>query len=359
MHIRFTCPECREKIELSDYLAGLHTLCPHCKTRILAPDPSRPQEQITAAPPPVPVPHAEPLPPASEKLTTAAPPPEFSGMPRYADDTEAPRGFFPPDQYAPRPLEGSAEGWGPVRVGLILLQVGLSLFAAAIGLSLLLAFGLCMTGGGGLRLNIGFPPDDRVGGLVVGVLLVTALSLLGSLVFVVGLGVCCAVPARTALRGLILAALVCSLPGQALNLVSTFTDLGLRPPDRGQPQVGGDLGGDWAGLGQGAAVNLAVAAFALMAVVLWVVGHFLLAAFLQGVARYFGDPWLIDRAADYMRSLIVLVGLFIGVIALSCVPLLNLLAALAFLVYLVIVFVKLFVLIAATRRTVTNALAGV
>jgi hypothetical protein len=123
--------------------------------------------------------------------------------------------------------------------------------------------------------------------------------------------------------------------------------------------VGGDLGGDWAGLGQGAAVNLAVAAFALMALVLWVVGHFLFAAFLQGVARYFGDPWLIDRAADYMRSLIVLVGLFVGAIALSCVPLLNLLAALAFLVFLVIVFVKLFVLIAATRRTVTNALGRV
>jgi hypothetical protein len=364
MHIRFTCPECREKIELSDYLAGLHTLCPHCKTRILAPDPSRPQEQITAAPPPLPAPRAEPPPPVSDKLTAAAPPSGLSGMPRYADDAETPRGFFPPDQYAPALPGGSGEGWAPVRVGLLLLQIGLGLFVAAIAVYLIAAAGLCMVGAGGLRPGQELPQGSGIFAALGGVLFAFGLVLLGSLVFLVGQAMCCAAPGRSGVRGLIIAALVCSLAGHAASVgggLAQVSGNARRQVQQEQPDL------DWSrglpGRGAGEGTNLAAAAFSLSGALLGLVSHFLLAGFLQGVGHYFGDMAVIDRAADYFKNLITFIGLVLGLLVFSCVPVLGLLAGIGLLgvlfIYGIILFVKFFNLIAETRRTVTNALARV
>jgi hypothetical protein len=357
MHIRFTCPQCRENIEVSDYLAGLHTLCPRCKTRILAPDPSRPQEHVTAAPPPLPTPRAEATPPASDQRTAAAPPSSYSGMPRYADDREAPRGFFPRDPYAAA-LGGSGAGWGPVRVGLLLLQIGLGLFAAALAVYLVAAVGLCMAAGGGPLPGGGFA-------LVGGVLFAVALVLVGALLFLVGQAMCYAVPTRSGIRGMIVAALVCSLVGHAVSFVGGIAQASAdaqrraRQPEEPGPDWGGGLPGRLGGEG----ANPAAAAASLVGALFGMVSHFLLAAFLQGVARYFGDAALLDRAADYFKNLITFLGLVLGLFVFSCVPVLGLLAAIALLgvllVYGIILFVKFFTLLAETRRTVTDALARV
>src|SRR5262249_48881976 len=150
------------------------------------PEPPPVKDRLTSAP----------APPAPERVSPGAAPSGLSGMPRY-EDTEAPAGFFPPDRDAPRPLAASGEGWGPVRAGFTVLQVGVGLIAAAFTIVVLLVVGFYMAGTGGVRLDAGVPT------LIAG-----GLLLLGFLVYLVGQGICCAVPGRSGHKGLILTALV-------------------------------------------------------------------------------------------------------------------------------------------------------
>jgi hypothetical protein len=368
MPIRFRCPECGEKVALSEHLAGLHSHCPHCKSPILVPQPGQASlEQVTtSARPPAP-PRPEPPAPVSEKLTSAPPPPVpdrpapaappsgLSGMPRY-QDTEAPAGFFPPDRDAPRPLAASGAGWGPVRAGLTVLQVSVGLFAAAVTVLVLLVVGFCMAGTGGLRLEAGLPASGALaavgGGLIVG-----GLLLLGFLVYLVGQGICCAVPGQSGLKGLIITALVCSLASQVFCFVGGIAEASSRNADGDLQQPQREVWGEPPGRSRApSAASLLVSVSWL---VLFAVGHFLLAGFLRGVGRYFGDLGLVGQAEDYIKNLGTFLAIMIGLFAVSCVPVLALLSIalpFVFVVFVVILFIKLFNLLAATRATVATAL---
>jgi hypothetical protein len=371
MPIRFKCPECGEKVALSEHLAGLHSHCTHCKSLILVPEPGHsPEEQVTAAPPPSAPPRPQPPPPVTEKLTAAPlPAPErrpvvepvsgLSGMPRYTE-TDAPAGFFPADQYGPRPLAGSGAGWGPVRVGLLLLQIGMGLWGAGFLILLIAVVGSCALGGGRSALGAAaFPGGDGIAQIVVGLLFV-GLMLLGTLVFLVGQGVCCAVPGRSRVRGLIIAALVCSLTSQGLSFVGEGARV-LVSGQGGAGQQGEKMNWDANALGRGvAAASVAALVIGVAVIVLLVVGFFLLAAFLQGVGNYFGDIGLVNQAGGFIKHLATFIGVMVGLVAISCVPIIGLLVIalpFVFLIYVIALFIMLFNLLAATRSTVAIALA--
>ncbi len=358
MPIHFPCPDCGETVAVSDHLAGLHTACSHCKVRILVPSGAPAPEHVTAAPPPGPLP--EKTPPVSDKLTTAAAPAGLSDLPRHAGDTAAPHGFFPPDAYTRRRPSGSGEGWGPVRVGLLLLQIGLGLVAGATVVYLLALAGLCIVGG--VPAPRDFIQGDGPLLLVIGALLALGLVLLAVLSFLVGEAMCCAVPRRSGTRGMIVAALVCSLIGHALSVVSSLTPAFSGAQRRAQflePLPFGRDGAPWEGR-QEVTVDLASGAFALVSMIFGVVSHFLLAGFLQGLARYFGDPRLLERAGDYLANLGKFVAAVVILLVMTCVPILGVLGAIALLavllIYGIVLFVKLFNLLAEARRTVIQGM---
>jgi hypothetical protein len=293
----------------------------------------------------------------------------LSGTPRY-QNADAPAGFFPPDRDAPRPLAASGEGWAPVRAGLAVLQVGLGLIGAGVAALALLLLGLCLAGTGGMRLDAGLPTPGEIAA-VGGALITAGIILLGGLVFLVGQGICCAVPVRSGHRGLILTALVCSLAGQALGVASGIADAsghveGDSPPvqqqGRGEP------------LGRGRVPSAAGALLSVSAVVFLVVGHFLLAGFLRGVGRYFGDLGLAGQAHDYIKHLGTFLAIVVGLLVISYLPLLGFLPmltclpwlgyiagvialSLVLLIYGAILFIKLFNLLASARATVATAMA--
>jgi hypothetical protein len=265
---------------------------------------------------------------------------------------EAPAGFFPPDRDGPRPLAASGEGWGPVSAGLIVLQVGFSLIAAGAVVLVLLALGLCIAGVGAMRLD----GDPTPAALWAGALVLGLVSL-GGLVSLVGQGICCAVPGRSHLKGLILTALVCSLASQALGVVHGIVDATRESP---LPVQQGQLLGGRDPLGRGPGRDPAGVLLFVSTAVFAVVGHFLLAGFLRAVGRHFGDLGLAGQADDYMRSLGFFLAVVAGLLAISCVPILGLLAyALPLVVVIggVILFIKLFNLLAATRSTIATAMA--
>ncbi len=368
MSIRFQCPECGEKLALSEHLAGLHSHCPHCRSPIVVPQPGHaPREQVTAParppapplpapPPPVSNKLPAPAPPVPEKRPPVAPPPAPSGTPRPRD-ADPSRGFFPPDRDGPKPLAASGEGWGPVRAGLTVLEVGLGLIAAGFGILALLILGLCIADPGTVRLGGGIPSPAALPALGGG-LIVLVLLLLGALTLLAGQGICGAVPGRTGLRGLVLTALVCSLAGQTLGLVYGALDAAREPSASAQQQQ--QTEGTHDPLGRSLVPGAEGVLLFVSAGVLTVVGHFLLAGFLRGVGNYFEDPTLAAQADDYIRHLATFLAIVAGLYGLTCVPAMRPVALalpLVLVIYGVILFVKLFNLLAATRSTVAEAIA--
>ena len=255
MSIHFSCPNCGQPVQASDWLAGLRTPCPSCSAAVAVPAASTPAEAggVTASPPP---------------------PPEAAEARRAWADDERP--LTP----APRePVRVEAATWGVVRQGLTL---------ESIGVTLLICGDACILLVQGLTHLLTDPDAPRQDPGVVPVLLaLIALGLVGValLVMLVGRCMCAFVPAASEAKALVVGSLTCL--GLAVPLIGIGVLVALAA--RGQP-----------GGASAAGTPLALAALAL------VVMQVLFILFLRRSAAHLADEAL---AGGFMRFLILSIAL--------------------------------------------------
>lgn len=110
MPIRFSCPDCGQKLSVAERLVGNRLECPHCKQSLVVPElPNRPPEQMpakdqppTAAPASPTVASLPPLeiPPAAASASCSAEPITFSGIELIYDTATVDRPRQPPPTVA-------------------------------------------------------------------------------------------------------------------------------------------------------------------------------------------------------------------------------------------------------------------
>jgi len=223
MTIRFACPACQKTLRVGDQYGGRRATCPSCSSAVDVP------AQTTEPPPPAPSPPA-----STGGASTVVPPPAF--------DFEAPRqpaapAFAAPDAWRPDRLS-SGSGWDSVRGGLHLVRIGTMCNLAAVGLTVLVAFGLLFFAAAMLDQMVsgrGSGNSPAMGQIFLvcfigGVALVVLVMLAGAGLRIAGFIRCFQVPEASGARGLAMGSLICELVpvgGYALILLDVFVGIGI------------------------------------------------------------------------------------------------------------------------------------
>jgi hypothetical protein len=263
MAITCLCPSCQKTLAISEEFAGQPMRCPLCHAVFQSP-PAQP----------VPVTDGRPaaVPPAEESPPWLAAPPWLPAPEPAAPRPTAPEAVTPPTPELANLRNGDSrrlpQGWHMVRYGLAIIPPGL-----VVATFVLL---------GSRAFLYLYAPELKTYQMVM--LVTVPVTVLATLVALVGGGLCCLVPPETGLRRLAQAAAACLLAGQLVALLT----LGFRVLFSGPA---------------GKAAALATSAY-IPADLLAFAGGLVFLFFLRGVARYFKN----QRVSQSVFVCILVVG---------------------------------------------------
>jgi hypothetical protein len=266
MPIEFTCPECRQRVRVSEALAGLNARCPNCTAGVSVPESSSPEPTAVTQHPPDTGPRD-----AWEPART-----------RWADDQPG------REDYAFLRRDVDDSGWQVVRYALTLEYIAMVIMVCAYAGMLLMQ---CVAG----MANPGAGPGGGQGALLfVGCLaLVLALGILGAFILmIVGRCMACLVPAESGAKGLAIGS-IASI-GLAVVLGMALVVAAFSTP--GSPQS-----------------TVLLLALLIATVLVALAAHILYLLFLRGVAVYLGNRSLAGRVIAYLVASLVLLVVSVGI----------------------------------------------
>jgi hypothetical protein len=270
MAINFHCPECREQFQVDDAYGGRQWRCSNCSAPITIP--AGGDIPVIRAP--------------------QRPPPLRRRQEQY-DDFEP-----PPDTLNP--------GWGLVRGGLNVFNIGMLIVLVSGAIFLILAFMTAMMAAQAVaRGGIGAGPPATLIDILRAVTVVFFLGAIVSVIlWVIGQSMCCAAPAESGGKGLAIGALICSVVGVLVCIIIFFIFMSLvnRPAFAPLPTPG-EFG--------------LLRVFSILAFVVWLAGNILFILFLRSVASFFENYSLATHIIVFMIVYLVITVVSFG---LSFVP---------------------------------------
>jgi hypothetical protein len=264
MPIEFTCPECRQRVQVSEVLAGLHTRCPNCTAPVNVPDSSSPPDAtgVTARP-------------GDAGPRDAWEPPRS----QWADDRPL------RDDYGFVRRDADVSGWQVTGYAITLEYIAMvMLFCLYLGMFLfqcVLLNSPAVLGGGGM----GAVQLMGCVLLLMGLVLIAAI-----IIMIVGRCMACMVPSASGTKGLAISSIISLGLAVLLGVVAFLMVLA-------------DIGGR---RGRGPETAVVGLAMIVAAFLLGLGSHILYQLFLRGVAAYLGNSPLAGRIVAYLVASIVI-----------------------------------------------------